>query len=73
MFYGADLTSPDSAQDYTQFQKELTAPIIAMLANETKPTQDEICNRITDAAKKFSDDRGHIKLSNEAICIVGRK
>ena len=63
----------DSAQDYTQYQKELTAPIIAMLANETKPRQDEIWNRITDAAKKFSDDRGHIKLSNKAICIVGRK
>jgi ubiquinone/menaquinone biosynthesis C-methylase UbiE len=63
----------DSAEDYTQFQKELTAPIIAMIANETKSRQDEIWNRVTDAAKKYSDDRGHIKLSNECICIVGRK
>jgi hypothetical protein len=44
-----------------------------MLANETKSRQDEIWNKVTDAAKKYSDDRGHIKLSNEAICIVGRK
>ena len=63
----------DSAEDYTQFQKEIAAPVIAMLANETKSRQDEIWNRVTDAAKKYSDDRGHIKLSNEAICIAGRK
>jgi ubiquinone/menaquinone biosynthesis C-methylase UbiE len=63
----------DSAQDYTQFQKELTAPIIAMLANETKSRRDEIWNKVTEAAKKYSDDDGHIKLSNESICIVGRK
>ncbi len=64
----------DSAQDYTQFQKELTAPIIAMLANETKSRRDEIWNKVTEAAKKYSDDDdGHIKLSYESICIVGRK
>jgi ubiquinone/menaquinone biosynthesis C-methylase UbiE len=63
----------DSAQDYTQFQKELTAPIITMLANETKSRQDEIWNKVTDGIKRYSDDSGHIKLSNECICIVGRK
>jgi enediyne biosynthesis protein CalE5 len=63
----------NSAEDYTQFQKEIAAPVIAMLASETKSRQDEIWNRVTDAAKKYSDNRGHIKLSNEAICIVGRK
>jgi enediyne biosynthesis protein CalE5 len=63
----------NSAEDYTQFQKEMTPPVIAMLANETKSRQDEIWNKVTDAAKKYSDNSGHIKFSNEAICIVGRK
>jgi hypothetical protein len=44
-----------------------------MLANETKSKREEIWNRVTDAAKKYSDENGRVKFSNEAICIVGRK
>jgi hypothetical protein len=44
-----------------------------MLVNETKSRQDEIWNKVTDAVKKYSDDSGHIKLSNECLCIVGKK
>jgi ubiquinone/menaquinone biosynthesis C-methylase UbiE len=63
----------NSAEDYTQFIKETVPPVIAMLANETKSRQDEIWNKVTDAAKKYSDDRGHVKFSSEAICIAGRR
>ncbi len=63
----------NSAEDYTQFQKEIAPPVITMLANETKLRQEEIWNKVTDAAKKYSDENGHVKFSNEAICIVGRK
>ena len=63
----------DSAEDYTLFQQSIAAPVIAMLANETKSRQDEIWSRVTNAAKKYSDNSGHVKLSNETICIVGRK
>lgn len=63
----------DSAEDYTLFKQAIAAPVIAMLANETKSRQDEIWNRVTDAAKKYSDESGHVKLNNETICIVGRK
>jgi hypothetical protein len=59
--------------DYTQFQKEIAAPVIAMLANETKSRQDEIWNRVTGAARKYSDNSGHVKFSNEAICIAAKK
>jgi hypothetical protein len=51
--------------DYTQFQKEIAAPVIAMLANETKSRQDEIWNRVTGAARKYSDNSGHVKFSNK--------
>jgi ubiquinone/menaquinone biosynthesis C-methylase UbiE len=63
----------NSAKDYTQFQKELTAPVIAMLANETKSRQEEIWNTATEVARKYSDSSGHIKFSNEAICIACKK
>lgn len=63
----------DSAEDYTQFQKEIAPPVIAMLANETKSRQEEIWNKVTDAAKKYSDENGHVNFSNEAVCIAGRK
>jgi hypothetical protein len=62
-----------SAEDFTRFQQEIAAPVIAMLANETKSRQDEIWNKVTDAVKKYSNENGHVKLSNECICIVGRK
>ena len=63
----------NSAEDFTKYQQAIAAPIIAMLVNETKSRQDEIWNKVTDAVKKYSDDSGHIKLSNECLCIVGKK
>jgi hypothetical protein len=62
----------NSAEDYTLFQA-IAAPVIATLANETKSRQDEIWNKVTDAAKKYSDESGNVKLNSETICVVGRK
>jgi ubiquinone/menaquinone biosynthesis C-methylase UbiE len=63
----------NSAEDYTLLQQSIGAPLIAMLANETKSRQDEIWNEVTEAARRYSDSNGHIKFSNEAICIAGKK
>ncbi|HEX5978202.1 MAG TPA: hypothetical protein VFY68_13045 [Nitrososphaeraceae archaeon] len=63
----------NSAEDFTQCQKEVAAPVVAMLANETKSRQEEIWNKVTGAAKKYSDKNGHVQLSNECICIAGKK
>jgi ubiquinone/menaquinone biosynthesis C-methylase UbiE len=63
----------NSAEDFTQCQKDVAAPVIAMLANETKSRQEEIWNKVTGAAKKYSDKNGHMQLSNECICIAGKK
>jgi ubiquinone/menaquinone biosynthesis C-methylase UbiE len=61
------------AEDFTRFQQAIAVTVTAMLANETKSRQDEIWNKVTDAVEKYSDVDGHVKLSNECICIVGRK
>src|ERR687894_416860 len=64
----------NSAQDFTLYQQAIAAPVIAMLANETRSRQDEIWNKVTEAAaKKYSDENGHVKFINDCICIVGRK
>jgi ubiquinone/menaquinone biosynthesis C-methylase UbiE len=63
----------DSAEEYTRFQQETAAPAVAMLANEVKSRQDEIWSMVTEATKKYSDNIGHVKFSNEAICIAGKK
>jgi ubiquinone/menaquinone biosynthesis C-methylase UbiE len=64
-----------SAEEYTEFNKDIVAPVRTMLANETEERKQEIWNAVTNQAKqRFVDkDTGRIKLDNEAICIVGSK
>jgi ubiquinone/menaquinone biosynthesis C-methylase UbiE len=65
----------NSAEEYTEFNQDIVAPIRIMLANETEDRKQEIWNAVTDQVKqRFVDkDTGRIKLANEAICIVGSK
>jgi ubiquinone/menaquinone biosynthesis C-methylase UbiE len=64
-----------SAEEYTEFNQDIAAPVRIMLANETEERKQEIWNAVTDQAKqRFVDkDTGRIKLANEAICIVGSR
>jgi ubiquinone/menaquinone biosynthesis C-methylase UbiE len=64
----------DSAEDYTSFVHGTAAPIRSMLANETPERRENILKAVTQSVKKYADNgTGTVKLSNEAICIVGRK
>lgn len=65
----------NSAEEYTEFNQDIVAPIRIMLANETEDRKQEIWNAVTDQVKqRFVDkDTGRIKLANEAICIVGSR
>lgn len=64
----------DSVEDYTKFNQDIVAHIRTLLANETERRKEEIWNTITDKAKLlFVDQSGHIKLANEAICVVALK
>lgn len=64
----------DSAEDYTSFVHGTAAPVRAMLANETLERREEILKVVSQSVKKYADNgTGTVKLSNEAICIVGRK
>ena len=50
---GFEIFEFDSAEDFTQYQQAIAAPVIAMLANETKSRQEEIWNKVTEAAKSI--------------------
>jgi len=65
----------NSAEEYTEFNQDIAAPVRIMLANDTEERKQEIWNAVTDQVKqRFVDkDTGRIKLANEAICIVGSR
>ena len=65
----------DSAEEYTNFVIGTAAPIRAMLANESPERREEVLKAVTQSVRKYAADNsnGTVKLSNEAICIVGRK
>jgi ubiquinone/menaquinone biosynthesis C-methylase UbiE len=64
----------DSAEDYSSFVHGTAAPVRAMLANETPERREEILKAITESARKYADNNtGTMKISNEALCIAGRK
>jgi ubiquinone/menaquinone biosynthesis C-methylase UbiE len=62
----------DSAQSYTKFQQQITAPIQVMLANQTEARKKEIWDSVTDAVSRYADSHGRVNIDNEVICIVGR-
>ena len=64
----------DSAEVYTSFVYETAAPVQAMLANQPHERREEILKAITESARKYAkNDTRSVRLSNEAICVVGTK
>lgn len=62
----------DSAESYTRFQQQITAPIQAMLASQTEERKKQVWNSVTDAVSQYADSHGRVNIDNEVICIVGR-
>jgi len=64
----------DSAVEYTNFTKDIAAPVLAMLADQTSDRKEQIWKAVTEEAAKFvKNNTDSIVLDNEAICIVGEK
>jgi ubiquinone/menaquinone biosynthesis C-methylase UbiE len=70
-----------SAEDYTDFAKQIIAPIHNLLANETEKRKEEIWKAVTEqVARRYyiidDDDNSTgsvVRMNNECIIIVGRK
>lgn len=64
----------DSAEAYTNFVSETAAPIQTILSNQSQEKRKEILRAITEAARNHADkDSGLVSLSNETICIAGKR
>jgi len=62
----------DSAESYTKFQQQITAPIQAMLASQTDEKKNQVWEAVTDAVGQYADSHGRVNLDNEVICMVGK-
>ena len=68
-----------SAEEYTDFAKQIIAPIHNLLANETENRKEEIWKAVTEevARRYYIDDNNStgsvVRMDNECIIIVGRK
>lgn len=70
-----------SAEDYTDFAKQIIAPIHNLLANETEKRKEEIWKAVREkvARRYYSDDDDNnntgsvVRMDNECIVIVGRR
>jgi enediyne biosynthesis protein CalE5 len=64
----------DTAEEYTNFTKDIAAPVLAMLADQTSDRKELIWKAVTEAATEYvKNNTDSIVLDNEAICIVGEK
>ena len=62
----------ESAETYTRFQQAVTAPIQAMLANQTDEKKKQAWDAVTDAVSKYADSHGTVNMDNEVVCAVGK-
>ena len=61
----------DSPAAFTEQRQQMSTPFRAMLAKQTPELQRKILDAVTDAARKFADQSGKVRMDNEAICIAG--
>jgi enediyne biosynthesis protein CalE5 len=62
-----------SSKEYASFVHETAGPLHEMLSNESPERRQKILEAVSESAKKFADNSGTVKFSNDAICIMGKK
>lgn len=63
--------SIDSAEAYTEFTRDISAPVVALLSGQDEDTQDAVWSAITEAARAYEAEDGSIRMVNEAFIISG--
>jgi ubiquinone/menaquinone biosynthesis C-methylase UbiE len=62
-----------SSEAYASFVHETAGPLQEMLSNESPERRQKILEAVSESARKFADNTGTVKFSNDAICIIGKK
>ena len=63
----------ESSEAYSSFVHETAGPLQEMLSNESPERRQKILETVSESARKFADNTGKVKFSNDAICIIGKK
>ncbi|MGA8484387.1 MAG: class I SAM-dependent methyltransferase [Nitrososphaeraceae archaeon] len=63
----------ESSEAYSSFVYETAGPLQEMLSNESPERRQKILEAVSESAKKFADNSGIVKFSNDARCIMGKK
>ena len=66
-------TELPSATDYTDFIRDIAAPVRAMLASQPEEKQAEAWGAIADAAGQFAGSDGVVRMPNETILVAARR
>ena len=62
-----------SAENHTQWIKDVASPIKAMLDGQPTERQTEVWEAVTEAARAYAADDGSIVTENQTICISATK
>lgn len=62
-----------SAQDYTEFIRDVVPPVRAMLASQPEEKQAEAWRAVAEAAGQFAGADGVVRMPNETILVAARR
>ncbi len=62
-----------SAQDYTEFIRDVVPPVRAMLASQPEEKQAEAWRAVAEAAGQFTGADGVVRMPNETILVAARR
>ncbi len=62
-----------TGEEYTEFMRDIAAPINAMVNGQPQDRQTELWGMIADAARELSNSGGSISMPNETILVAGRR
>ena len=59
----------ESPEAFTELRRAMSTPFRTMLEKQTPELRRKILDALTDAARKFADASGRVRMDNQAICI----
>lgn len=63
----------ESAEAFTEQRRAMSAPFRAVLARQSPELQQRILGALTEAARRFADSSGRVRMDNQAICISAHR
>lgn len=63
----------DSATEFVAFRKDLSGPLRAEMTAYSEAAQATAWQALAEAVQGYADAGGHIRLTNTAVCVFGRK